>query len=69
METNKRSLAKAISYRVVGSIFTFLIAWALTGDAIISSAVGVADLIVKTLLFYAHERAWNLIKWGTRQND
>jgi uncharacterized membrane protein len=64
VETNKRSLVKAISYRLVGSIATFTIAFLLTGDVIVSSAVGVADLVVKTLLFYFHERLWNLIKWG-----
>jgi adenylylsulfate kinase len=68
METNKRSLAKAISYRFVGTIVTFMIAFTLTGDFLISSAVGVADLIFKTLLFYLHERLWNYIKWG-HKND
>lgn len=68
MDTNKRSLAKAVSYRLLGSLFTFLIAFVLTGDALISSAVGFADLIVKTLLFYLHERVWNFIKWG-HKND
>lgn len=64
METNKRSLAKAVSYRLLGSLFTFVIAFIFTGDVLVSSAVGIVDLIVKVILFYLHERAWNLIKWG-----
>ena len=63
-ETNTRSLAKAISYRIFGSITTFIIAFILTGDPIISSAVGIADLFAKTILFYLHERLWNKISWG-----
>jgi uncharacterized membrane protein len=67
METNKRSFAKAVSYRFFGTICTFLIAFILTGDGLIATTVGIADLLVKTLLFYFHERLWNIIKWGTKK--
>ena len=63
-EKNSRSIAKAVSYRVFGSIVTFAIALLLTGDVVISSAVGVADLFAKSILFYLHERLWNKISWG-----
>ena len=63
-EKNSRSIAKAVSYRVFGSIVTFAIALLLTGDAMVSSAVGVADLFAKAILFYLHERLWNKIDWG-----
>ena len=63
-ETNSRSIAKALSYRIFGSIVTFAIALLLTGDAVISSAVGVADFFAKAILFYLHERLWNKIGWG-----
>jgi uncharacterized membrane protein len=53
-----------VSYRLFGSIVTFLIALILTGDPFISTAVGIADLIAKTFLFYFHERLWNRISWG-----
>lgn len=66
-ETNTRSIAKAVSYRFFGSIVTFLIALVLTGDPIISTAVGIADLFAKTFLFYLHERLWNKISWGWRR--
>lgn len=65
-EKNSRSIAKAISYRVFGSIVTFAIALLLTGDAAISSAVGMADLFAKSILFYLHERLWNKIAWGRK---
>ena len=63
-ETNTRSVAKAVSYRLFGSLTTFAIAFALTGDPIVSSAVGIADLIAKAVLFYVHERIWNRVNWG-----
>jgi uncharacterized membrane protein len=55
---------KAISYRLFGSIVTFIIALILTGDYVVASAVGIADLFAKMFLFYIHERVWNKISWG-----
>jgi uncharacterized membrane protein len=66
-ESNTRSVAKAVSYRLFGSLTTFAIAFALTGDPMISSAVGIADLVAKAILFYVHERLWNRISWGRQK--
>jgi uncharacterized membrane protein len=66
-DNNSRSIAKAVSYRLFGSIVTFLIAFVLTGSLAISSAVGIADLFAKTILFYLHERIWNKIPWGRQR--
>lgn len=59
-----RSLAKAISYRVLGSGATLLVAFLVTKDFALSSAVGLGDLIIKTLTYYIHERIWANITWG-----
>ena len=63
-EKNSRSIVKAISYRIFGSIATFTIAFILTNDVVVSSAVGIADLFAKAILYYLHERIWNKISWG-----
>jgi uncharacterized membrane protein len=63
-ESNIRSIAKAVSYRLFGSLTTFIIAYILTGDLTVAGAVGVADLFGKMILFYLHERVWNKVKWG-----
>jgi uncharacterized membrane protein len=62
MESKKRSLIKSVSYRVFGSFVTFLISFFFTGKADFSAMIAVSDLILKTLLFYVHERIWQRIK-------
>lgn len=57
----KRHIAKTISYRLLGSIFTVTLSYYLTGDLIISSSLGVGEILVKPLLYFFHERIW--YKW------
>ena len=63
-ESHTRSLVKAISWRVIGTISTFLISWAVTGK--LGTAGGIAGIqaIISTLLYWYHERVWLKIKWG-----
>lgn len=59
-----RSLAKAISWRVTGSIDTMLLSWFFTGDLTVAAAIGLTEVATKMLLYYLHERAWNRIPLG-----
>ena len=63
--TRKRHLAKAVSWRVVGTLDTFLLGWLLSGSVEIGAAIGGAEVLTKTFLYYFHERAWyNHITFG-----
>ena len=64
METRKRSIAKAISWRLVASCITILIVWAGTNHLTLSLGIGLADFILKVIVYYLHERGWSLVKWG-----
>ena len=64
MDQPKRSIAKTISWRLTGSSATFLIAYMLTGNFAIAGVIGVIQMITNTILYYAHERLWNKIRWG-----
>ena len=64
METNKRSIVKTITWRITGSTATFLIAYLLTDNLVVSSVIGVTQIVTNTILYYMHERLWNSIKWG-----
>ena len=55
METHKRTLARAISYRIVATLITAF--WTGLGAAI-------AIHIILTLVHYIMERIWLKIKWG-----
>jgi len=68
MAKRVRSLAKAMSYRILGSGSTVLVAYFFTNDAVLSGAVGLGDLIIKTVAYYVHERIWANIAWGRSYN-
>jgi len=63
-DTAVRSLAKAVSWRITGTIDTFLISWLITGQALIASGIALTEILTKVFLFWMHERVWNRIKWG-----
>ena len=63
-ESRCRSIAKAVSWRVTGSIVTMGLAWAMTGESRTAAAIGLGDTIIKLCLFYAHERVWDRINFG-----
>jgi len=66
----KRHIAKALSYRLFGSVQTVIIGYVLTGSVYISSIVGGVELIVKPVLYYMHERIWyRWIKFGLINKD
>ena len=64
MESNARSIAKAVSYRVLGSASTALIVYAGTRSLSFSAGAGAADAIIKIGLYFVHERLWNHIPFG-----
>jgi uncharacterized membrane protein len=64
MDTIVRSLVKTISWRLTGTLCTFLISFIILGDITTSSTIALIQLIFNTIMFYIHERIWNIIKWG-----
>lgn len=60
----KRHLAKAITWRIIASLTTFLIGWAVTGDLDFGMTIGAADVVIKIALYYFHERLWYHSKFG-----
>ena len=63
-EKLKRSLAKTVSWRLVGTIATIIISYLITGTLALAFSIGIIELISKLFLYFFHERAWNKIKWG-----
>ncbi len=67
-EAHHRSLTKAVSWRVLGSVDTFLLSWFFTGSPAAAGAIATAEVVTKMLLYYFHERAWGAIRWGVKNN-
>lgn len=67
-EYHKRSLLKAICWRVLATTSTMAIVYLFTGEAMLSVGIGAVEVVVKLLLYYGHERVWNWITWGKLQH-
>jgi uncharacterized membrane protein len=63
-ESTYRSIAKTISWRITGSLATFLISFWITGNLTTSTTIAIIQLTANTILYYVHERVWNKISWG-----
>lgn len=59
-----RHILKTITWRIVGTIDTMFIAWLLTDDISIGLKIGAIEIVTKMVLYFGHERAWYLSKWG-----
>ena len=59
-----RSLAKAISWRVVGSADTFILSLIFTGSGKYALSIASAEALTKIALYYVHERVWRRVRWG-----
>ena len=61
----KRHLAKTITWRIIASLDTFIIAWVITGKFDWAGTIAGIEIITKMFLYYFHERAWyKHIKYG-----
>lgn len=59
-----RSIAKTVSWRIVGTMDTIAISWFLTGKIQTALAIGGVELVTKMILYFGHERVWNMINFG-----
>ena len=64
IDSNVRSIAKTISWRITGSFSTFVISYLVLGSFLVAGSIAILQVTVNTLLYYIHERAWNKIQWG-----
>jgi adenylylsulfate kinase len=64
IDSRSRSLAKAVSYRVLGSLSTAAMVLFFTGNVKMSLGAGALDSVVKIVLYFLHERLWNHIPFG-----
>lgn len=63
-DSKKRHLAKTVSWRIIGTLDTMLLAWIITGDPVTGLQIGIAEVVTKMILYYLHERTWYKIDFG-----
>jgi uncharacterized membrane protein len=63
-ETRKRSIAKSIVWRFICIVVSIVTSFLLTARWDIAVAIGGIYNFITMILYYFHERIWNLVKWG-----
>ena len=53
-----KSLLKAVSWRIVGTLDTMIISYIITGRVTAALSIGSIEVVTKTILYYFHERVW-----------
>ena len=62
VDSNLKSLAKTVSWRIVGTLDTMLISYFITGELAMALSIGSVEVVSKMILYYLHERAWANVK-------
>lgn len=66
-ETNKRSIVKGISWRILASFTTIVIVYLFFNRLDLAIAAGLIETVLKIGLYWAHERAWFKVSWGKKK--
>lgn len=66
-DSKKRHIAKTITWRIVGTIDTMILAWIISGNPLTGLKIGAAEVVTKMILYYFHERAWYKLDYGVEQ--
>lgn len=67
--SNKRHLLKTITWRIVGTLDTMLLAWFITGNPLTGLKIGMAEVITKMLLYFFHEKIWHKSNFGLEKRN
>jgi len=64
-----RHIAKTVTWRIIGTVDTMVLAWLVTGDPMMGLKIGGIEVFTKMLLYYLHERAWYRISFGKKDKE
>lgn len=62
--SNKRHLFKTVTWRILGTLDTMLLAWFITGNPLTGLKIGAAEVVTKMVLYFLHEKVWYKIDFG-----
>jgi len=66
-ETRKRSIAKSFTWRIICIVVSIVTAYLLTGKLDVAVAIGTVYNAITMILYYFHERFWNVLDWGKQK--
>lgn len=62
--SNKRIMAKALTWRVVSVVMTIGIVFIVSGNIAGAISIGVVDFFLKFFMYFGHEKLWKMTTWG-----
>jgi uncharacterized membrane protein len=65
-ETQWRTAAKIVSWRIILTAVNFTYTYVVTGDWKAGLAVAGLAAIFNSFIYWGHERAWNFVTWGKK---
>jgi uncharacterized membrane protein len=68
IERLPRSFAKLVTWRIAITMSNFMVGYLVSGDPWTGFKVAIGAMVVNSIIYFLHERAWNKSDWG-RQTD
>ncbi|MBX3234719.1 MAG: DUF2061 domain-containing protein [Nitrospiraceae bacterium] len=65
----RRSVAKAVTYRVVIMCLDFVTIYLFTGMVRVAIGFMIASNLYTTVAYFLHERAWAQVPWGLDEGE
>ncbi len=62
--TRLRSLVKAMTWMTLTTITGFLLVYILTDELVLAAGFAIINFLIKSTLYYLHERGWDVVTWG-----
>jgi len=69
LDANKRHLMKTITWRLLGTLDTMLLAWLISGDPMVGLKIGMVEVATKMILYYFHESIWYKSDYGLEKRE
>jgi len=64
IETKKRSLTKATSWKITGATSLIVLSYLLTGSFELAGKIAILQFVITFFLYMGHERLWTHVNWG-----
>lgn len=64
MDSTRRTIAKALSWQLLGLLTMTVVGTFLTGSASTGGALALTSAVIGALCYIAHEKLWALVPWG-----
>ena len=64
-ESHYRSVFKGLTWRVIATGTIIIITYLTTGNFDLALEIGAIEFVAKFILYYLHERVWQMVPRGT----